>query len=404
MRTKQLGWVFLGLGVAALGCAANNGAANDGESSGGSAGAAPETGGAPSTGGGLNLGGASSGGATAYCSNPGPDADGDGFTTDDCNDCDPNVNPGALDVAGNGIDEDCNGVADDTVTSCDSVIVGLDSADALDAARAIGLCHFATASDKHWGVVSAKYVMADGSPGMNDVSHGLLPDFGPSVSAQEGKRMLVLSSGTARRPSDVDYEDVSGTDTGTMGTAPPGFPKDSTTCSVQTASDTTTYNPAALELELRVPTNAKSLSFKFDFYTYEFPVFVCSEFNDFFVALLDPPSKNAKSGNISFDSQGNPVSVNNGFLEVCAAQEAGGKPFACKLGQSELTGTGFEDGAATGWLETNAPVSPGEIVKLRFAIWDMGDGILDSTVLIDDLRFSAEPASGAVTKPVATPK
>jgi hypothetical protein len=173
---------------------------------------------------------------------------------------------------------------------------------------------------------------------------------------------------------------------------------------VQTASDTTTYNPAALELKIRVPTNAKSLKFKFDFYTYEFPVFVCSDFNDFFVALQDPPSPNAQSGNISFDTQGNPVSVNNGFLEVCSPQDAGGKLFPCKLGTSELEGTGFSESAATGWLETQSPVQPGSIVTLRFAIWDMGDPVLDSTVLIDDFEFSAEPAKNSVTKPVPIPK
>ena len=77
--------------------------------------------------------------------------------------------------------------------------------------------------------------------------------------------MLALSSGTARRPSNQGYEEVAGHDTGTTGTAPAGIPKDSSACSVQTASDTTTYNAAALELELRVPTNAKSLSYGFDF-------------------------------------------------------------------------------------------------------------------------------------------
>lgn len=43
---------------------------------------------------------------------PGPDADADGYTTEDgdCDDADPTVHPGADDVAGDGIDSNCDGV------------------------------------------------------------------------------------------------------------------------------------------------------------------------------------------------------------------------------------------------------------------------------------------------------
>jgi hypothetical protein len=55
-------------------------------------------------------------------------------------------------------------------------------------------------------------------------------------------------------------------------------------------------------------------------------------------------------------------------------------------------------------LQTNAPVTPGSTIKLRFEIWDSGDEILDSTVLIDNFTFSVEPANGTTTQPVETPK
>ena len=44
----------------------------------------------------------------------GDDRDGDGVRwCDDCRDDDPAARPGAAEMCGNGVDDDCNGVADD---------------------------------------------------------------------------------------------------------------------------------------------------------------------------------------------------------------------------------------------------------------------------------------------------
>jgi hypothetical protein len=48
-------------------------------------------------------------------------------------------------------------------------------------------------------------------------------------------------------------------------------------------------------------------------------------------------------------------------------------------------------GASTGWLHTEVPVRPGAVFTLRFALWDSGDPLLDSTVLLDALHFIATP-------------
>ena len=390
----------------------NTGGAGTAGTGGGIAGGAGTGGGISGNGGGPIIdagGGGNSDSGTSSCqSGPNDDADKDGFTVaaGDCNDCDANANPGALDVNGNNVDEDCNGTADDTTETCDAQIPDVGYTDPKAAAQALGLCHFPSDATS-WGVLDVKYVLADGTTGANSLGHGLLDNFGPNVNAQEGKNMLALSSGTARRPGDVGYQSPGGADLQTSSPQPPGFPIDTPACPGVTTGGPAN-DPTGLELKIRVPTNAKSFKFLFNFYTYEFPVYICSAYNDFFIALQDPPPSNAVSGNISFDSQNNPVSVNNGFLEVCdpaiGATNPGGKFFPCSLGAGALTGTGFEGHAATGWLETQSPVIPGSEVTLRFVTYDVGDHVLDSTTLLDAFRFSAEEATGTTTKPVPVPK
>jgi hypothetical protein len=420
--------VVVGFAVSACGSTSAGGSDDlftGGTSAGGTSGAGASggmaTGGGTSSGGGgglvIDSGPGTGGGGTNCTSGPTEDKDQDGFSVQDgdCNDCDANANPGAYDVAGNNVDEDCNGTADDSAIDCDGALTDLADNDPMNGARSMGLCQQATAGDKKWGVLEAKYVMADGTAGMNDLSHGLLTAFGPNVNVQEGKRMLVLSSGTARQPTDPGYQSVGGANMNTTSPPPsPQFPIDTPTCPGVTTTGKPANDPAALELKIRVPTNAKSFSFNFNFYTYEWPGFVCSSYNDFFAALQTPAPPNAALGNISFDAQGNPVSVNNAFLEACGCSSgppctAKSKVFACSLGTTLLDGTGFGDPtyphAATGWLETKSPVTPGSEVTLRFAIWDAGDHVLDSTVLLDNFVFSADEASGgSITKPVPTPK
>jgi hypothetical protein len=72
--------------------------------------------------------------------------------------------------------------------------------------------------------------------------------------------------------------------------------------------------------------------------------------------------------------------------------------YTCPLGRGELAGTGFEgDGdqdGATSWLETKAGVVPGETITIQFVIWNTGDHILQSTVLLDNFKWDATPTTG----------
>lgn len=370
----------------------------------------------------ISFGGSSTGGGGPIkveppCEGKDPniDNDGDGWSgaQGDCNDCTPQMNPGAQDYPGNNIDDDCNGAKDDNPVLCDSGL-SLTSADPMDGARAMGLCK--VAQGQSWGVLSATYITADGQPlssyDPEGLGHGILPKFGPNVGPQEGAKMLVLSSGTARQPGDPGYDGPSGYDKLYTTGSPQGYPKESPSCVGVTTGQP--HDSAGLRLVIRTPTNAKSLSFNLNFYTYEFPNYICSQFNDFFVAMLSPIPVGQPDGNISYDSLGNTISVNAGFLQVCNAQTASnGAFFDCPLGPAQLTGTGFDldyfeqpttNSAATAWLQTVSPLAiPGQEITLDFAIWDSGDGVLDSTVLLDNFQFGLDDTP-TQTVPIPDPK
>jgi len=121
--------------------------------------------------------------------------------------------------------------------------------------------------------------------------------------------MAVLSTGAAAavfqaNPTYVAFQP--GFATGTQSAAPvdwlaanggaipvaPGCPS---------AAGTTAVDPILLSLRIRVPTNANSLRFSARVLASDYPEWVCSNFNDVFVALLDsgyagtppnPPDRN----------------------------------------------------------------------------------------------------------------
>ena len=355
------------------------------------------------------------------------DHDGDGFafSLGDCNDCDPDVNPGAYDILGDGIDQDCNGVVDDEPTGCDSNLL-LTSTDPMDAARAMGLCRQTTESaqgtERTWGVISAAFVAPDGTDDCaivaNDggvsscaagpswsVGHGNLAAFG-DILPRDGKAMLAISSGTARPPGDPGYQDVLGLDKMYTTGAPAPYPKMITACTGGILPGQA-HDGIALKVVIRVPTNMRSFSFDETVFLYDFPQFVCSIYNDVFVVMMTPQVPGLADGNITFDGQGAPVTVDStSLLRVCDPQSVGGLTFPCARGASTLAGTGFGvdtttmgDRGATGWLVVSAPVATekGKDITLLFAIWDSSDGVLDSTALIDHFIWSAGSASTSTT-------
>jgi hypothetical protein len=277
-----------------------------------------------------------------------------------------------------------------SLSTCDAGLA-LDSADPLDAAKAIDICK--TSDDpEDWGLVSAAWVMADGSTAVSNPTyakgHGIFDSFGSNVTVRNGDRLLALSTGFARRPMDLGWvEPITGTFKGYTGNNPAGFPKATTTCLGTCPLTGTPHDDAALAVTLRVPWFANGFSFDYKYYTSNYPNYICSQYVDWFVAILDPIPEGQTDGNIAFDSYGYPIGNNNALLQFCTPNSAAGC-YSCERGTAELQGTGYENYAGSQWLTATAPAEKNTVITLRFAIYDSGDGTYDSIVLIDNFRWS----------------
>ncbi|MFT3927611.1 MAG: choice-of-anchor L domain-containing protein [Myxococcales bacterium] len=351
------------------------------------------------------------------------DADYDTFSRDtgDCNDCDPLISPAAFEVPGNTVDEDCDGMVLTERPVCDAELEP-ESNDPEDAARALGLCSFTGQIARTWGVRRADWRLLDDADELEDPRQVWLSDHFGGVLPRDGKRLLVLSTGVARDVDDPDYTpkcDVfSSEDQGEAGYSggvppPKGYPVDSSLCTAKASSskDAPAFNDVGLEIYLRIPSNARSLSFDSIFFTSEYPSWVCTPFNDFFVVSMDDEE------NVVFDAHGDPIGVNTALLSVCRETTLAARKIACEQGPALLAHTGFDKdesscgvttenaqvgGASTGWLHTSVPVDPTRgYLTLRFLLWDSADPNLDSTVAIDNLQFETLTLEEPSTRPIS---
>jgi len=332
----------------------------------------------------------------------GTDFDGDGWTycdnPPDCceteNECpDPAaVWPGASEVP-DGVDNNCDGTIDEGIYDCDTGL-NLGTKDPYDYARSIGLCN---------GVIEAKITQTNGGvPNIN--SNALLPALGAVIKPKHGGSMLALSSGQAQNPpTNTNFQQGTSAPPPSDWYAANGnkYPS-SPSCGGGTGTTGSANDNVMVTFKIQVPPSAHSFSFNIYFLTIEYPSYICTQYNDFFVALLDsgynnnptdPNLLNPFDKNLAVDDMKNPVGVNlapNGLFKQCTNVSGSGWAVTSCQGTEELVGTGFEGHGGTGWLTVRGNVLPGEVITLRFAIWDLGDHILDSMVLIDNFQWQSK--------------
>lgn len=342
---------------------------------------------------------------------------------------------GAYDFPGNNCDDDDDGKVDNP-PSCDGTVTG-NAAE--DLAKAMGVC--TKADTDGYGLVKATVTRGfNNTQTPSPDQHSVMSKFGDVVKPREGGKLTVLSTGYAQEYNGGNNAPFGGQEASgfsvksygkdwkAKGSLPPDFPKAANGC--DQAKEV--FDVVDVKLEMKAPKGAAGVKFDFDFFSGEWPAYICSRFNDGFIAYLSSPGfNNGKADNISFDSQKNPVSVNNGFFDRCTANvptgcaknPLTGVPMAkpgtstCPAGAGELGGTGFGivrdwcevygsagkpsvNGGSTGWLTSQAPIKDGENFTIEFIIWDTGDGIFDSSVLLDNFSYVAgEVTTGTVRPP-----
>jgi hypothetical protein len=350
-----------------------------------------------------------------------PDLDGDGWTAcngDCCDVAGPNcgspklVNPGAFEVVGNGVDDDCDPATSDVnaAAAC-SAAAKFGGVGPSDMANAMDICQVTQANaplaTKKWGLLNASFRMADGAvppaavlTTIQNSQTAILQNYGTGgVSPHKGTTMAGMSSGWMRDANDPGYAGTASSFVFSATPPPPAYLAahagnlpSSAGCSGNCPAGSNAYDPVNLRLQLRVPTNAKSFSYDFRFFSAEYWSWQCTSYNDFYLAILQTGAPGLPADkNITFDANNNPVSVNNGFFQVCVQKGCN----TCPSGTGELAGTGMElgnTGGGTTWLTTDSPIVPGETMTLELMVFDVSDSTLDSLVLLDNFRWSLQPA------------
>jgi len=146
------------------------------------------------------------------------------------------------------------------------------------------------------------------------------------------------------------------------------------------ADDVTT-----LRFEVTVPAGANRLSFDYTFLSAESPEFKNTQFNDAFTVTV--------SDDLGANRVVATADVNTSTFHPVSTTTVGRSPFLLYVDDPAQVNDVFDtgekvDAGTTEFQRVSVPVASGK-VTIEFAIRDVGDGILDSAVVIDNVQFSA---------------
>ena len=220
------------------------------------------------------------------------------------------------------------------------------------------------------GVPAADILTAQWIAGAN-TQRAIRQSWGSVILPQDGPTLGVLSTGVAATPIDPGYISPNpGRNYQIAALNPNPDPHAWDACGPNTFHPfATVQDLVELRLTLKVPANRTGLRFKFNYLSAEYPGFVCQQFADRFVALLD-------NTQMAFDAFQQPVSQHafNMF-------PASGIPGAAQLPGTDMT-------AGLGWLIAEAPVVGGSTITLRLMMFEEGDGVIDSLTLLDGFEWT----------------
>lgn len=157
-----------------------------------------------------------------------------------------------------------------------------------------------------------------------------------------------------------------------------------------------------LQFKVTVPPGVNRMSFDYTFLSAESPDFIGTPFNDTFTATVS----DALGSNRVIAS----ASVDSAVFHPASDTAVGPCPFQLYVDNPAGVNTVFNlegfsqvDAGTTGYVHVDVPISGGPTggsVTVTFDIRDLGDGILDSAVILDNVQFSSlervDPQGGMI--------